>query len=111
MSLLLGVRHLNRLGFRNVEIGMDSIVVVNWILASNCPIWYLEDYWIELMGLIRNINFTIRQAYRQGKSPADFLAKLASEDCATNWESLNMIPPLLRGLIRTDKLGLPYIRV
>ncbi|XP_042964794.1 uncharacterized protein LOC122299025 [Carya illinoinensis] len=29
MSLLHGVRHLSRLGFRNVEIEMDSIVVVN----------------------------------------------------------------------------------
>ncbi|XP_042969986.1 uncharacterized protein LOC122302667 [Carya illinoinensis] len=110
MSLLHGVRHVRRLGFRNVEIEMNSMVVVNWILASNCPIWYLEDYWIELMELLCNINFSIRHVYRQGSSPTDFLAKLAFEDCTAIWESLVMVPPLLRGLIRTDKLGIPYIR-
>ncbi|KAG6672053.1 hypothetical protein I3842_16G038000 [Carya illinoinensis] len=58
--------------------------------------------------LQNNINFSIWHVYRQGNSLANFLAKLASKDCAANWESLVMVPPLLREFLNSLKFpGIP----
>ncbi|PKU77873.1 hypothetical protein MA16_Dca005705 [Dendrobium catenatum] len=48
--------------------------------------------------------------FREGNACADWLAKLGCQ-CASfkEFEASNM-PAFLRGLVKLDKLGLPYIR-
>lgn len=66
MGLLLGVRTFCLLGLNYVEIELDSKVVVNWLLLYKCPVWYLEDYWDELIGLLRGKCYTVSHIFRQG---------------------------------------------
>ncbi|KAG2667275.1 hypothetical protein I3760_15G106100 [Carya illinoinensis] len=49
MGLLIGVRTFFLLVLNYVEIELDSKIVVNWLRLAKCPVWYLEDYWDELM--------------------------------------------------------------
>lgn len=49
MGLLQGLRIARFLGLQQVEIEMDFMVVFDWIRKRRCGLWYLEDYWKELL--------------------------------------------------------------
>ncbi|XP_041025340.1 uncharacterized protein LOC121265720 [Juglans microcarpa x Juglans regia] len=111
MALLHGVRILRSLGITKAEIEMDSLVVVKWLKSSRCEVWYLEEYWDEILELLKHQQFTIRHIFRQGNAPADFMARMGSSGCSTRWHSFNELPQPLKGLLRMDKLDFPYLRL
>lgn len=55
---------------------MGSKIMLNWVLSPTCRVWYLEDYWEELMSLLKEITFTLRHIYREGNARTNLLARL-----------------------------------
>ncbi|KAF5452775.1 hypothetical protein F2P56_027742 [Juglans regia] len=81
-SLLEGVRRCCQRGFFRVDIETDSQILVNWIKKGKCNV------------------------------VADFLAKLGAEGLNMDWfEDRGTLPGKLRGLLRMDRIGLPYLRI
>ncbi|CAI9759581.1 unnamed protein product [Fraxinus pennsylvanica] len=109
-AVISGVELCKEMGFQQVEIECDSAVVVNWLTHSLCKIWYLWDYWDELLKLLSGISFTISHQYREANSAADLLARQGADGLTMRYMQSDQIPKLLRGIIRMDKLGLPNIR-
>ncbi|XP_035545131.1 receptor-like protein 7 [Juglans regia] len=103
-SLLEGVRRCHALGFYRVQIETDSQLVVNWIVKNKCPIWYLEDFWEDLQEHLNSLEYTVTHIFREGNVVADFLAKCGAEGLNSDWSDIHMLPSLLRGLLRMDKL-------
>lgn len=48
MALLEGVKFCKRRNFWDVDIEIDSYVILSWLQRHRCGIWYLEDYWEEI---------------------------------------------------------------
>jgi hypothetical protein len=66
LALLLGLRHCKQLGVGSMEIEMDSQVVISWLQRRRCGIWYLEDFWEELISLIDSMVCMVRMCTRKG---------------------------------------------
>ncbi|CAI9784776.1 unnamed protein product [Fraxinus pennsylvanica] len=76
LALLYGKRHAKRMGINQLEEGLDSLIVVNWLRSKVCGIWYLEDYWEETKYLLSIISCRVQHIYRESNSVADVLSKL-----------------------------------
>ncbi|CAI9756944.1 unnamed protein product [Fraxinus pennsylvanica] len=105
-AVIFGVELCKEMVFQGVEIECDSAVVVNWFTHNLCKIWYLWDYWDELLNLLSGISFTISHQYREDNRAADLLAN----GLMMRYMHLDQIPKLLRGIIHMNKLGFPNIR-
>ena len=110
-SLLEGVRRCHQMGFYKVEIESDSHILVNWIIKGECNIWYLEDYWDELSSYLTCMDYRVGHVYREGNCVADFLAKQGARGLNKDWPADGDLPSHLRGLLRMDRLGFPYLRI
>ncbi|XP_042956358.1 uncharacterized protein LOC122292186 [Carya illinoinensis] len=108
-GVLEGIRRCYHLGYLHVEIETDSQLIVNWITNGNCNVWYLEDFWEELQEYLRGMDFCIRHIFREGNAAADFIAKRGAGGLNRNWIEDRDMPDQLRGLLRMDRLGLPYL--
>ncbi|XP_040994255.1 uncharacterized protein LOC121240788 [Juglans microcarpa x Juglans regia] len=108
--LLIGLKYCRALGLHQVDIESDSLVCVSWIQKKYCGVWYLEDFWEEAKRLFEGADFVIAHVYPEGNAPADYLAKMGARGSTCVWRSLLHVPRLLKDLIRTDKLSLPYLR-
>lgn len=56
----------------------DSQVCVKWVHWQRCDVWYLEDYWDEIMGFVHSGDVTMKHIYRENNAPTDYLAKLGA---------------------------------
>ncbi|XP_035541522.1 uncharacterized protein LOC118344586 [Juglans regia] len=110
-SLLEGVRRCYQLGFRRVDIEVDSQLIVSWVTKGTCNIWYLEDFWEELQGLLGCLEYRLTHVFREGNAVADYLAKRGAEGLNCDWSFNDALPSQLRGLLRLDKIGIPYLRI
>lgn len=43
MGVVHGLRYVCLLGLINVEIELDSMLVIKWLNAKRCGLWYMED--------------------------------------------------------------------
>jgi len=43
-----------------VEVETDSLLVVKWICGAKCRVWYLEDYWDEVLKIFREGDHSIQ---------------------------------------------------
>ncbi|XP_042980144.1 uncharacterized protein LOC122310314 [Carya illinoinensis] len=111
MGLLQGIRCVRFLGLDKIEIEMDSKLVIDWFLKKRCGLWYLEDYWEELLCLLQGITFRITHVYRESNSLADGFARLGATGVNKTWNKSSDLPMHLRGICRLDKGGCPYLRL
>ncbi|KAF5450654.1 hypothetical protein F2P56_030985, partial [Juglans regia] len=100
ISLLHGLRHCRDMGLQLVEVEMDSNILVNWLRKSICGIWYLEDFWEEIMQLLSSIRYTVQHIYREGNALADSLAKLGAAGSYCRWRNSVDLPTQLKGIYR-----------
>ncbi|KAG6658896.1 hypothetical protein CIPAW_04G193300 [Carya illinoinensis] len=103
MSLIHGLRRIKMMGVAHIDLESDSMMVVRWLKASRCEVWYLEEFWEELMEMLKEIEFQVSHIYREGNVAADFLARLGAKGLNKQWLSRD-IPSNLRGILRMDKL-------
>ncbi|XP_042964739.1 uncharacterized protein LOC122298962 [Carya illinoinensis] len=104
-SLLEGVRRCHQLSFRRVEIEVDSQLLVCWCTKGECNIWYLEDFWEELWGLLGGMEFCMHHVFREGNVVANFLAKMGAGSLNMDWSVNDSLPDQLCGLLRMDRIG------
>ncbi|XP_042978817.1 uncharacterized protein LOC122309401 [Carya illinoinensis] len=57
------------------------------------------------------VDFEVELDSWEGNKAADFLARLGAEGRNGKWWSSQEIPPLLRGILRLDKIGFPSIHM
>ncbi|XP_040988931.1 uncharacterized protein LOC121236547 [Juglans microcarpa x Juglans regia] len=110
LALYYGLKHCTDLGLQQIEVEMDSLLIVNWLEKKRCGIWYLEDYWEEILQILSSLRLKIRHVYRECNAEAGFLARLASRQHFGMWVHLRDVPHQLKGILRVDKLGLPAMR-
>ncbi|KAF5465389.1 hypothetical protein F2P56_015402 [Juglans regia] len=110
ISLLHGLRNCREMGLQLVEVEMDSNILVNRLRKRNCGIWYLEDFWEEIMQLLSSTRYTVNHIYREGNGLADSLAKLGAAGSLSCWRNSVELPTQVKGIYRVDKAGLPALR-
>ena len=54
-----------------MDIEFDSQVVVSWWKKRRCGVWYLEDFWEEILALIDSMVCFVRHIFREGNKAAD----------------------------------------
>ncbi|XP_035539628.1 uncharacterized protein LOC118344003 [Juglans regia] len=109
-ALLMGLRKCRALGVDNIILELDSFLVINWLKDGKCRLWYLEDFWEEISGILSRINFRFQHVFREGNKAIDCLVRMRSSGCNEEWFSLEDIPISLKGILRTDRSGLTYLR-
>lgn len=110
MGFLFGLQNARHMGFNAIEIEMDSKLIIEWILTRRCGLWYLEDFWEEIVHYLDEITFTCSHIYRECNAVADSLAKLGAMGCTSTYYSAFDLPRETRGLLRLDKSSLPNLR-
>lgn len=85
--------------------------MLNWLKKGRCGVWYLEDYWDEVLHFLSFMNYSLCHILREGNVPADFLAKMGAHGVSNGWNNVQNMPLQFRGWVRLEKSGLPYLRV
>ncbi|CAI9757448.1 unnamed protein product [Fraxinus pennsylvanica] len=78
-AIIEGLKVCQQLGACAVEIECDYLIIVNWLKIRKCTVWYLWDFWEELLGLIQLFEVHVMHQYREGNQVADALAKLGAK--------------------------------
>lgn len=74
-TLLSGVWLCKELGYCNVNIEIDSAIVVVWLERKFCFPWYLWDYWESVIVELQAINYMFKHIFREANKAIDFLAR------------------------------------
>lgn len=74
LALYYGLLHCREPRFNNVEIEMDSLLIINWFKKGRCDIWYLEDFWEEIFVILSGMQVRFKHIYCEGNTSVDYLA-------------------------------------
>ncbi|KAF5470444.1 hypothetical protein F2P56_010958 [Juglans regia] len=110
LSLLHGLQVCKSLSLNFVHIELDYMKVISWWKSKRCGVWYLEDFWEEIIDIIDSMTYSINHVFREGNKVADWLAKKGASGNDLAVSQLTETPRALRGLIRMDYSGLPSLR-
>ncbi|KAK4833981.1 hypothetical protein QYF36_014386 [Acer negundo] len=106
-AITKGIVLCKRLNLFNVIIESDSKMVVDWLRAGKCTLWYLWDYWDDLLKALEGVNFMAVHQFREANQAADFLARQGKLGRNLTYEGYQNLPRFLRGVLHLDKLGFP----
>ena len=106
-AILEGIRLCKRLLYFNVIIESDSRIVVDWLRKGRCTLWYLWDFWEDLVAELEGVTFMVLHQYKEGNSAADFLAREGEMGKNIIYDDQHLLPRFLKGVLRIDRLGLP----
>jgi ribonuclease HI len=56
LALLYGLKACKALRIGYMEVELDLQVVVSWWNQRRCGVWYLEDFWEEIFGLLDSMS-------------------------------------------------------
>lgn len=84
----------------------DSRIVVEWLGKGACSLWYLWDFWEDILVELEGVNFKVIHQYREGNSVADFLAREGEMGKKVIYEESHSLPSYLKGILRLDRWGL-----
>ncbi|KAF5475514.1 hypothetical protein F2P56_007314, partial [Juglans regia] len=96
MGLLHGLQNIDRLGFTNVEIELDSLLVIHWLRNKRCGLWYMEDFWEAIQRHLGGLSFSLTHYFREANSAADGFAKHGALGSSGVWSSLSDVSSLIR---------------
>ncbi|XP_041001562.1 14.7 kDa ribonuclease H-like protein [Juglans microcarpa x Juglans regia] len=108
-AVIEGIKICRQRGLMCIDIECDSLLVVLWIRSRICTVWYLWDYWDELLMLLANFDFSISHVFREGNQVADALAKCGALGENNIFIDCLHLPWVIRGLYRLDKMGTAYV--
>lgn len=111
-AMLDGLRYAAACDIKLHSVESDSLVLVNIIKTSSISPWRLIPLISELRSLITFLEADIVHTYREGNHAADGLANHACKNRTSSFflGNSDLLPPLVRGSCRLDKLGIPNIR-
>ncbi|XP_058111614.1 uncharacterized protein LOC131254927 [Magnolia sinica] len=106
-----GLQHCLHLGYPNILVEINSLLVVNFLSGDAVPGWKWK-VWIDRINNLskcRNVNFV--HTFREGNRPVNALAKLGNE-CQRSSLFLDHfdLPLMVRGLLFLDRLALGSVR-
>ncbi|KAK0585848.1 hypothetical protein LWI29_034921 [Acer saccharum] len=110
LALFDGLRMVQQRGLQNLLVQSDSKVVVGWLNSGICNLWYMWDFWEEILYLFRALNCRIHHIYREANMVANFLAKESANSRIMDFDRDDIGIGRLGGLLRTDYLEMPYLR-
>ncbi|KAK0578668.1 hypothetical protein LWI29_014125 [Acer saccharum] len=110
LALLDGLRMAQQRGLRNLLVESDSKVVVGWLNSGICNLWYMWDFWEEILYLFRTMNCRIHHIYREANMVADFLVKEGANSRIMDFDGDDIGIGRLQGLLQTNYLEMPYLR-
>ncbi|KAK0596383.1 hypothetical protein LWI29_015201 [Acer saccharum] len=99
-AIMEGIRLCKRLLHFNVIIKSDSRIVVDWLRKGRCSLWYLWDFWEDLVAELVGVNFMVFHQYREGNSVDDFLAKEGARGKNIFYDDQLSLPRFLQGPIK-----------
>ncbi|PKU71529.1 Putative ribonuclease H protein [Dendrobium catenatum] len=110
MALFQALKITLSMGILRVWIEVDALLVLHFLNPENNG--NVENFYTlrEIKGMLSHMDYVISHIGREGNACADFLARLGDGLAALTYFDNSNIPVLLRGLIRLDKDGLPYLR-
>ncbi|KAJ6713550.1 RETROTRANSPOSON UNCLASSIFIED-LIKE PROTEIN [Salix purpurea] len=97
-------------GIGRVWIEMDALSVINLVQNRCIGSWEVCYSLQGIYDCLDSFQFHLSHIYREGNQVADHLADLGSKAANLHIGSSLDDFPSLRGIIRTDKLNLPYFR-
>ncbi|PKU83073.1 Putative ribonuclease H protein [Dendrobium catenatum] len=109
MGLSYGLELCYKMGFNNVAIEIDALSLIHLIRKNTMsdPEFFYNIRKIKC--LLDGLNFSLNHIFREGNACADFLATKGGQINSVEEFSNITLPQQLRGLVRLDKLGIPYI--
>ncbi|PKU73908.1 hypothetical protein MA16_Dca021220 [Dendrobium catenatum] len=111
MGLAKGLEICQRRGYFNVDIKVDAMLLIQ--IFKNDSVFYPKFFYLirTIRMVISNLNCSIKHVLREGNACAGWLAKFGCKmDNEVEFGNDNL-PRLLTGLIKLEKIGLPYIRL
>ncbi|XP_059292008.1 uncharacterized protein LOC132045445 [Lycium ferocissimum] len=106
-----GIRWCMNHGFDNVQIELDSQIIVKMLLNKDTDNLKLKQIINNTNGFLKDATVQISHCYREANMVADFLAKMASTSRRrTLYLSQRDLPREVKGLIQLDKQQLPTFR-
>ena len=109
-AVVEGISICKHLGYDGIDIECDSNIVVSWIRSRICNLWYLWDFWDQLIDLLEGFDFSIHHFYREGNKVADALARYGASGRNNVFSSSSQLPGVIKGFLHLDKLGTAYVR-
>ena len=109
-ALVYGVNQCIAKGYLALHLEVDSLSLVRMISGDHACPWRLQ---VELDELMQHQQLfrSVKHCYREANKPSDRLAKMgAMEGTDSVFTLFAVLPHLVRGDIRMDRLGLPNFR-
>ncbi|KAL0906850.1 hypothetical protein M5K25_025378 [Dendrobium thyrsiflorum] len=108
-ALLAGINLCVSHGILNVWIEVDAMNVISMLNSDhvNPKNFYLIR---NIKNILSQLNFRISHIFREANGAADFLANMGCQiENDMVFSGVNL-PHRLKGIVRMDKIGLPYLR-
>lgn len=110
-ALLDGLHLAQKLGIKNVMIESDSQVLVNWLRSGVCTLWFMWDFWEKIKELYCLLECSVSHIFREANMVANYIAKEGVNGICRTVTGHNIGTGTLRGLLWTNALEIPYIRM
>lgn len=108
-ALLFGLQLCVDGGFRQVQVEVDSEVLVKLVLSQSLSKWPLCNTLIRICDLLGAIQAGLSHIFRQANAVVDCLASLSLPGQHV-FSSSSQLPPKVRHSLRIDGLGIPSLR-
>ncbi|KAK1568346.1 hypothetical protein Q3G72_023379 [Acer saccharum] len=105
-AVVEGIFICKHLGHDGIDIECDYDIVVSWIRSRICNLWYLWDFWDQLIDLLKGFDFSIHHFYRECNKVADALTRYGASGRNNVFSSSSQLPGVIKGFLHLDKLDL-----
>ncbi|TXG47764.1 hypothetical protein EZV62_027058 [Acer yangbiense] len=91
-AVVEGISICKHLGHDGIDIECDPDIVVSWIWSRICNLWYLWDFWDQLIDLLEGFDFSIHHFYREGNKVVDTLSRYGTSGRNNVFSSSSQLP-------------------
>ncbi|XP_055962061.1 uncharacterized protein LOC130015619 [Mercurialis annua] len=109
VAVIYAIQEAWRVGWNNIWIECDSLVIVNAIKGGNLAVpWKWKLAWQTCLFYLSKMNWVVTHIFREGNEAADILSKKAVHIGTSLWWSSS--PDFLANVIAYNSLGQPNFR-
>ncbi|KAL0928315.1 hypothetical protein M5K25_000189 [Dendrobium thyrsiflorum] len=111
-AILKGIKLCFSRDIYNIWIEVDAISTIHFLMQNSSNVVKHDLFYLirEIKHLLNMANCNMSHVYREGNACADWLANFGCNlSCFTEFSTDNLPLPV-KGMIRLDKLNMPYLR-
>ncbi|KAL0909402.1 hypothetical protein M5K25_020266 [Dendrobium thyrsiflorum] len=111
-AILKGIKLCFSRDIYNIWIEVDAISTIHFLMQNSSNVVKHDLFYLirEIKHLLNMANCNMSHVYREGNACADWLANFGCNlSCFTEFSNDNLPLPV-KGMIRLDKLNMPYLR-